>query len=212
MITSKQVIAALQTIDDKVSVALSRLKGLEVLVNAHEACTGHSGGKDSVVNYWLVSKIFPNLPVVHTAKPGGDNAIHPRTLEFLYEQPFAIELWPRKLGHNPKYNLQFDGSRTSEKDRNDRSADFVEGGRAVNRQNLRLVVPDSMFGMTFVFPFFDWGDADVWAAIHKYQIKYSEEYVEEKAILKEVSDKAPPPRSSHVHYWHHGIHYGVDLP
>jgi len=168
---------AFGTLADKVCCATERLSKL----NLDAPCIGHSGGKDSVVTHWLVSQVFPNLPVVHTNKPGGDNAIHPDTLDFLYRQPFPIELWPRALGTNFKYKTQFDGSRISEFSRVDRSADFVSGGRDVNRQHLDLVVPDSMFGMTFVFPIYDWSDADVWAAIFYYDLPFSNEYAPEQA-------------------------------
>lgn len=188
MITVSQVQEALPNISLKVEKAKTRLNNLRVLISAHAGCIGHSGGKDSVVNHWLVSQLYP-LPVVHTAKPGGDNAIHPDTLTFLYQRPFAIEFWPRALGMNPKYNLQFDGSRASEFDRNDRSADFIVSGKPVNRKDLQLVVPDSMFGMTFIFPIFDWSDADVWACILRYELPYSDEYVDEAAILAQVEAK-----------------------
>lgn len=183
MLNTESIRTALETVDAKVQHAVERLAGIKELIWDNQPCIGHSGGKDSVVNHFLVSKVFPGLPVVHTAKPGGDNAIHPDTLVFLYQQPFAIELWPRALGMNPKYNLQFDGSRISEKNRSDRSADFVIDGKQVNREHLQLVVPNSMYGMTFVFPFYDWDDADVWACIHKNQLAYSSEYVAETEML-----------------------------
>lgn len=195
MITLNQIKLAEISIQSKVMATVKRLNeltyGLELPFD--QWVIGHSGGKDSVVNHWLVSKTeayeMHKLPVVHTSKPGGDNAIHPATLEFLYQLPFAVELWPRALGMNPKYHLQFDGSRASEYDRTDRSANFIRDGQSVNRAELPLVVPNSMFGMTFVFPMYDWSDADVWATIFFYNLPFSKEYEHEHNLYAEYEQE-----------------------
>lgn len=188
MLTTQLIQEARATIHAKVASAIQRLvNAAPQFTDYGPMCIGHSGGKDSVVNHFLVTQVFPDLPVVHTAKPGGDNAIHPDTLMFLYQRPYAIEFWPRALGHNPKYAVQFDGSRVSEQNRTDRSADFIQDGQPVNRKHLTLVVPNSMFGMTFVFPFYDWTDADVWACIYEFGLPYSPEYVEETQMLSELT-------------------------
>lgn len=191
MITLAEIKSAEIGLDAKVSATVDRLNKVALTFNTpfNQWVIGHSGGKDSVVNHWLVNHIMQpaglSLPVVHTSKPGGDNAIHPATLEFLYQLPFAVELWPRALGMNPKYQLQFDGSRASEYDRTDRSANFIRDGESVNRAELPLVVPNSMFGMTFVFPMYDWSDADVWATIFRHNLPFSNEYEHEKRLYAE---------------------------
>jgi 3'-phosphoadenosine 5'-phosphosulfate sulfotransferase (PAPS reductase)/FAD synthetase len=189
MTLSKELIQeALVTIDEKTRSAVVRLweisHGLQ-----YPACIGHSGGKDSVVNHWIVNSAIkvPSLDVIHTAKPGGDNAIHPDTLEFLYQRPFPITYWPRALGNSKKYKTQFDGSRRSEHDRLDRSADFIRDGKQTNRATMELVEKNSMFGMDFVFPIYDWSDADVWACIYKNNLPYSPEYVYEAELLRSIS-------------------------
>jgi 3'-phosphoadenosine 5'-phosphosulfate sulfotransferase (PAPS reductase)/FAD synthetase len=185
MITYKEIQEALPGIEDLVKMTTDRLGSLDMRMPKQFFCIGHSGGKDSVVNHWLVTQLFQEvLPTVHTSKPGGDNAIHPDTLEFLYKLPFPVELWPRAMGSNPKYRLQFDGSRAAESNRTDRSADFIVDGRAVNRKALSLMVENSMFGMTYVYPMFDWSDAQVWATIFKYHLPFSKEYVHEQALYQ----------------------------
>lgn len=185
MLKLEDILLAESSIDAKVHATVTRLgealAGLTIPTS--QWVIGHSGGKDSVVNHWLVSKVI-DLPVVHTSKPGGDNAIHPDTLMFLYQLPFSVELWPRALGMNPKYRLQFDGSRASEYDRTDRSANFIRDGQSVNRKELPLIVPNSMFGMTFVFPMYDWSDADVWAAMFHYHLPFSKEYGYEHSLYE----------------------------
>jgi predicted phosphoadenosine phosphosulfate sulfurtransferase len=185
---------ALESIDHKIEYARSRILTWLLSTSADtvsRSCIGHSGGKDSVVTQWLVASTLAErsitLPVIHTSKPGGDNAIHPDTLNFLYQLPFSVELWPRALGSNPKYILQFDGSRASEYDRLDRSANFIKNGESVSRTELEFEVPNSMFGMTFIFPIYDWTDSDVWATIYRHALPYSPEYVAETEILKDLS-------------------------
>jgi len=185
-LTVSSIRSALLGIDEKVQFTLERLDSLVDKIE-YPACAGHSGGKDSVVNQWLLSKSIitqlNEVDIIHTSKPGGDNAIHPDTLEFLYQRPFPITYWPRALGNNPKYKTQFDGSRRSEYTRLDRSANFVRNGLHVSRVDMNLIEPNSMFGMTFVFPFFDWSDSDVWACIYKNHLPFSLEYVEETKLL-----------------------------
>ena len=188
LITYKEIVDEIPTIEELVQTTVSRLTAAKLAerVPNYQWCIGHSGGKDSVVNHWLVMQAFQEpIPVVHTSKPGGDNAIHPKTLEFLYKLPFPVELWPRAMGSNTKYRLQFDGSRQSEHNRTDRSADFVVAGQQVNRKNLELVVPNSMFGMTYVFPMFDWTDAQVWAAMFRYHLPFSPEYTHEHLLYRQ---------------------------
>lgn len=192
MLTLQDILHAELTIESRVVDTVARLQQelAHVTIPRDRWVIGHSGGKDSVVNQWLVAQSVDfTLPVVHTSKPGGDNAIHPDTLEFLYQLPFSVELWPRALGMNPKYELQFDGSRASEYDRTDRSANFIRDGQSVNRKELPLIVPNSMFGMTFVFPMYDWADADVWATIFHYHLPFSKEYTHEHALYQEYCNR-----------------------
>lgn len=137
---------------------------------------GTSGGKDSVVIQWLSRQVH-DLPTVHTPKPG---VTHPKTLEFLYQQcaKQAIMFCPSHAHANLKYDTQIDGTRIAEFDRTDgRSTDFVRDGQNVSRLEMTMWVPNGLFGLNFVYPIYDWSDAEVWACIFRFYIPFSEEYL-----------------------------------
>ena len=151
-------------------------------VDASEACVGHSGGKDSVLVRWLTdaNADVPNNYAVwsfHNPKVEGPNAVHEITQRFLYSMPNALVVYkwsPTDLG----FKLQIDGTRKYEATRNDgRSTDFVRSGASVPRTELTEFVKDGLFGMSFCYPIFDWTDLQVWAAIERYSIPYSREYL-----------------------------------
>lgn len=193
-ITVHSVAAELPGIETLVTNTVTRLQAAVQSgypnLRSLPACIGHSGGKDSVVNHFITNLALATdeLPVVHTCKPGGHNAIHPLTLEFLYSLPFPVHLIPRykETTLGDLYAVQYDGSRASEWTRTDRSADFIKDGKSVKRDQLQLVVTNSMYGMTYVFPMFDWTDSQVWACIFHYNLSYSKEYEYEHSIHTEL--------------------------
>lgn len=153
--------------------ALDRVN--QLVANQPGFCVGHSGGKDSSVVHHLVNVLAElNLPVAHTSKTKGFNAIHPKTLEFLYSRPFVIELYPE--GTNFPYAGQVDGTRASEAERLNKSTDLIVNGEAINRKYMTEYNPSGLFGMQFVYPIYDWTDEDVWEYHGLFHIPRSEEY------------------------------------
>jgi 3'-phosphoadenosine 5'-phosphosulfate sulfotransferase (PAPS reductase)/FAD synthetase len=153
--------------------ALDRIK--HYVVGKPGFCSGHSGGKDSSVVHHLVNmKAKLALPVIHTSKFEGFNAIHPATLEFIYSRPFVIELYPE--GTKMPYLGQVDGTRADESERSSKSNDLIVNGEAINRKYMSEYNPSGLFNMQFVYPIFDWTDEDVWAYHKMYDIPHSEEY------------------------------------
>ena len=145
-------------------------------------CIGHSGGKDSAVVHFLANKILNlNLPVAHTSKTEGFNAIHPSTLVYLYSRPFPIELYPE--GTDFPYKGQIDGTRSNEAERLNKSTDLIVDGVSINRKHMTEYNPVGLFGLKFIYPIFDWTDEMVWAFHYLHRIPYSDEYHNEKKIL-----------------------------
>jgi 3'-phosphoadenosine 5'-phosphosulfate sulfotransferase (PAPS reductase)/FAD synthetase len=152
---------------------------------------GTSGGKDSVVAYNLMCKLYPTLSpkILHTAKP---SVTHPKTLDFLYSRPYPILYVPKGHPLPDEFKTQVDGTRASEFDREDgRSTDVIVGGVSVSRENMPLFVRNGLFGLNFIFPIFDWTDEQVWAYIFKNNIPYSDEYLEPKLKFRQI-DKFTP--------------------
>jgi 3'-phosphoadenosine 5'-phosphosulfate sulfotransferase (PAPS reductase)/FAD synthetase len=146
-------------------------------------CVGHSGGKDSnVVHYLANIELGLNLPVAHTSKTQGFNAIHPDTLAHLYARPFPIELYPE--GTDFPYTGQIDGTRADEAERLEKSNDLIVNGETVNRKYMKPYNVSGLFGMKFIYPIFDWNDAMVWAFHLRYNVPFSDEYEQEHEIMR----------------------------
>lgn len=144
---------------------------------------GHSGGKDSVVVHHLAKKAFgPKVPVVHTPKITGFNAVHEATIDFLYRLSAEEGLYivtgknMREFLEDHKLSFQIDGTRADECNRTDRSADVVIDGKTINRADMPVVTHNGLFGQSSVFPIFDWSDDDVWGYIEFEGLEVSEEY------------------------------------
>jgi len=139
---------------------------------------GTSGGKDSVVVHHLakLSVLGRSIQqVLHTAKPG---ITHPETLKFLYSRNYPILFVPKGCPMPRGLKTQIDGTRALEYSRTDgRSTDLVVGGKTMSRQDMPMFVDDGLFGMNFIFPIYDWTDAQVWAYIMINGIEYSDEYL-----------------------------------
>jgi len=146
-------------------------------------CVGHSGGKDSnVVHYLANIELGLRLPVAHTSKTQGFNAIHPATLVHLYSRPFPIELYPE--GTDFPYKGQIDGTRADEAERLEKSNDLVFNGEAINRKYMKPYNASGLFGMKFIYPIFDWNDAMVWAFHLRGNLPFSEEYEQEHEVMR----------------------------
>ncbi|USV40854.1 phosphoadenosine phosphosulfate reductase family protein [Xanthomonas phage BUDD] len=142
-----------------------------------------SGGKDSVVVHHLAMLAFgSSVPLIHTPKVTGFNKVHPATVAFLYEQsakyglsivPFERMKWHLK---SHKLHIQVDGTRRSEFDRTDRSADVVVNGKLISRADMPVHTVGGLFDNESIFPIVDWSDDDVWAYIGQQGIEVTEEY------------------------------------
>lgn len=142
---------------------------------------GHSGGKDSVLVHRLVTVALGDVPVIHTPKPKGiRNEVHPLTREFLYSRPFPILYLPDGLIQTEEYakfSTQVDGTRRAEASRRDgRDVGLVIAGAERSREECPLYLPKGLFGKQYIYPIYDWSDAEVWAAIFELDIPFSMEY------------------------------------
>lgn len=141
---------------------------------------GHSGGKDSIVVYDLVTKFLqPKVPVLHTPKPEGiNNETDIETVKFLYSRPFSIMYIPLGNPLPEGFKTQVDGTRREEYNRkNGKSIDFISNGVSTSRQDLNSPYSSNgILGLNLVYPIYDWTDAEVWAYIAVNELEYSREY------------------------------------
>lgn len=142
-----------------------------------------SGGKDSVVVHHLARKVFGDqVTLIHTPKVTGFNKVHPATVAFLYEQSakYGLNIVPfeqmQKYLDDHKLYQQVDGTRRSEFDRTDRSADVVVNGELISRADMPVHTVGGLFGNESIFPIVDWSDDDVWQYIGQEGIEVTEEY------------------------------------
>lgn len=189
MITKESVIAVIEdgSLAQKITKAEKRIKRVWDLYSTIRQCIGHSGGKDSIVVHHLVSSLLSGLPVIHSAKLDGENAIHPETLKFIYGRPFKIIYYPRSVNHSADFDLQYDGTRADEFERLDKSSDLIVNGKSISREHMSYFNTSGLFGMKYCYPIFDWTDSDVWAYIWAKQLDFSKEYSEERKVLKELA-------------------------
>ncbi len=145
---------------------------------------GHSGGKDSVLVRWLADIAgLKGMMTVHTPKPEGvRNAVHPLTKEFVYALNRPVLHIPD--GQQDAFKVmnlvvQIDGTRRAEADRRDgRDVGLIVDGVEKSRSEVPLYLDTGLFGQSFIYPIYDWTDAEVWATIFAYNIPYSAEYNE----------------------------------
>lgn len=167
------------TLREKELVAIQRLKNLG---QASSVYVGHSGGKDSVVVHHLAMKAYGNVPVVHTPKITGFNAVHPDTIDFLYQLSATHGLYIvpgskfKEFLDDHNLDTQVDGTRRDECDRLDRSADVVIDGKTISREEMPVFTVGGVFGQSSIFPIVDWSDDDVWEYIRQEGIAVSKEY------------------------------------
>jgi len=144
---------------------------------------GHSGGKDSVVVTYLATKVFgSNIPIIHSSKPKGENAVHPKAQELIYSiaEHRLVLLYPRDVVPSEEYSTQIDGTKMCEFDRTDgRHTDVIIDGKAVSRKDLTPYVKNGLFGKNYIYPIYDWEDSHVWALIYYENIPFSKEYLEQ---------------------------------
>lgn len=168
-------LSCLEYLPTKIDQATDRIRNSPFDLSS--TYVGHSGGKDSVLVHWLANRV-QELPVVHTPKYGSmNNAVHPLTAKFLYEQDFVIQYVPASKHSSLNFKTQIDGTRIAEADRTDgRSTTFVRNGTAYPRTELTEYVENSLFGLNFIYPIYDWSDLEVWTAILSKEIPFSPEY------------------------------------
>lgn len=137
---------------------------------------GHSGGKDSVVITNLALTICSDLPLLHNPKP---DITTKETIEFLYGLNMPTLYIPPDLeDQSMKLETQIDGTRRYEFDRtNGKSTDFIWNGKSTPRSELPLFVKNGLYGRNYIYPIFDWTDAEVWAYLLTKNLPFSKEYL-----------------------------------
>jgi len=142
---------------------------------------GHSGGKDSVaVTYLATEYLGINIPIIHSVKPKGENAVHPEAQKLIYSiaEYRPVLLYPRDVVPPEQYETQIDGTKMCEFDRTDgRHTDVMIDGMLKSRKEMTCYVKNGLFGKNFVFPLYDWEDAHVWALIYSRELPFSGEYL-----------------------------------
>lgn len=152
---------------------------------------GTSGGKDSLTIKSLVASVTGKpFDVIHNSKPMPFT--HPETQAFIYYKlstEYPIVLMPSELMPSycaaRGYTLQFDGTRTAEFDRQEKSDDFIREGKSVNRTELEPYIETGIFNISVSYPIFDWTDADVFAYLESRGIELSGEYRGEYPLIWE---------------------------
>lgn len=178
MIDLDTIISTNNPLSKKVSDALNRISNV---LDTYESAVilGTSGGKDSTVIYDLTKRIYPDIIVVHTPK---DNT-HDLTKLFLYDlskettiinvPAYEMERFIQETG----IKCQIDGTRIDEATRTDgRSTSFVQNGIDIDRTRMKPFVEQGLFGLSFLYPIFDWTDQEVWEYIKIRNLKISAEY------------------------------------
>jgi hypothetical protein len=144
---------------------------------------GHSGGKDSVAVTWIATQVLgTSVPIIHSAKPAGENAVHPKAKELIYSiaEHRPVLLYPRDIVPPKEYATQIDGTKACEFDRTDgRHTDVIIDGKAESRKDLKPYVKNGLFGKNFIFPLYDWEDCHVWALIYYEKLPFSGESLEQ---------------------------------
>jgi 3'-phosphoadenosine 5'-phosphosulfate sulfotransferase (PAPS reductase)/FAD synthetase len=166
--------------ENKIKESLRRIRS-NVATYGESIFLGHSGGKDSCVIMHLAKQVAPNMLVVHNPKPSSSIA----TIQFLYQMAVGRQITFVPIMDMERFTLrhrltmQIDGSRMAEAYRTDgRSNNIIENGKEISRDIMKVTAWRGLFGLTFLYPIFDWTDRDVWDYIKMMQIKVSDEYRE----------------------------------
>jgi 3'-phosphoadenosine 5'-phosphosulfate sulfotransferase (PAPS reductase)/FAD synthetase len=73
---------------------------------------------------------------------------------------------------------QIDGTRRDEATRNEKSTDLIVDGENVSRENMPAFVKRGIFGLSMLYPIFNWTEQQVWEYLKYNGIKVSKEYTE----------------------------------
>lgn len=139
---------------------------------------GHSGGKDSAVIYTLTKMVNPDVLVVHNAKP----STHPDTIAYLYELCYNQQVHFVPSSETERFikekglKCQVDGTRIAEFNRTDKSAVFIRNGVDVSRTEMTEFEENGIFGLSLLYPIYDWTDEEVFSFICANNIPLSKEY------------------------------------
>ena len=152
---------------------------------------GTSGGKDSVcVRHLFEQEHGPNsIEWVHNAKGYPDT--HPYTVNLLYAM--AVQGQDVNFVHRSHmenhvdrcgYQAQIDGSRRAEYDRTVKCTTVMVDGLDINRKDMPPILENSMFGLTFIYPIYNWSDQDVFDYLESQGIYLTPEYTGEHNLIK----------------------------
>jgi 3'-phosphoadenosine 5'-phosphosulfate sulfotransferase (PAPS reductase)/FAD synthetase len=164
-------------VNKKVESAIALIKKY-AKIYPQDIFLGHSGGKDScVIQHLALTALNTQLPILHN--PKGDT--HPDTIAFLYKISKTTQvinvpsgLMQSVIGKSKM--CQIDGTRRDEHSRDDRSTDLIIAGKNISRKDMPSVVENGIFGMTIIYPIYDWTDKEVWTYIKENDISVSAEY------------------------------------
>ena len=160
-VTYDEILTATKTIGRRIDIVNKRLR--VVHVDLSKASILYTGDADSVALHWLVTRVYPTLPVIHhCTEQRGSSRISAKTLNFIYARPFPIQLYPH--GSDSKFPVQFIGER-----------DPKPAPRSLSEYVASRVVTEEA-GLTQVRPFFDWTEADVWALLFVKGLEFSQAY------------------------------------
>lgn len=164
----------------KIEKSLKQLRDIYHTYGSLHTYVAHSGGKDSCVIHDLVKRVTHNPKLIHNPK----TSTHWLTNQFVDNlekecnlvkvQSESMELYVKL--HD--FKAQIDGTRIDEKDRTEKSDDFIVDGSNVNRESLTSFVEKGIFGLSIVYPIYDWTETEVWQYIKNNNLKISGEYNE----------------------------------
>lgn len=164
MVSKTDIRLALAELDQKVLEAQSRIRKAVAMCQHSAVCIGHSGGKKSAVVCSLTQDLYPDVDVIHRARPDKVDAVRPESLQYLYSLPFVVKQYPRNIDPSVHYRLQVDGTQ----------------GVA------NYFVADGASNLAYVYPIYDWAEADVWAYLYAYSVPFSTKYAEEQSVLNSL--------------------------
>jgi 3'-phosphoadenosine 5'-phosphosulfate sulfotransferase (PAPS reductase)/FAD synthetase len=118
------------------------------------------------------------MTIIHNPK----SDIQPHTVRFISdlgkekEINFVIPAEMEAFIKLTDLKCQVDGTRMDEFTRTEKSSDLIQNGENVSRENMQHFVENGIFGLTILYPIYDWTEDEVWKYINANNIEISKEY------------------------------------